>query len=158
MCPNRRGVSLTSPLIYVSRNAVHPQGICSVRKVKYCSRTKETSLRPSAGNYNKGDPPSSTVRCAQVSGYEPPNNETKRAIPLGAVLPVASHATHSSILAARAPSSSVPSAITLSTPDSSGRFDTIWSSTGTIFAASVDSTFDAAEILRNWRGFAPVAL
>jgi hypothetical protein len=51
----------------------------------------------------------------------------KRAIypsPRGAVLSVASYTTHSSILVARAPSLSVPSAITLPTPTAPGTLQT----------------------------------
>jgi hypothetical protein len=48
-------------------NAIHPQGICGLRN------TKETSLRPSASRLQlQRNPPTWAVRCAQVSGYEPP--------------------------------------------------------------------------------------
>jgi hypothetical protein len=52
-------------------NAIHPQGICGLGK------TKETIAGPRPVYYYIRNPPPSAVRCAQVSGYEPPLQESE---------------------------------------------------------------------------------
>jgi hypothetical protein len=58
--------------LFISRDsAIHPKGICGLGKTN--------EMRPVAGPrpdyHNKVNPPPSAVRCAQVSGYEPPLQE-----------------------------------------------------------------------------------
>jgi hypothetical protein len=53
-------------------NAIHPKGICGLGKTKEMGPV----ACPRPVYRNKGDPPPSAVRCAQVSGYEPPLQES----------------------------------------------------------------------------------
>jgi hypothetical protein len=53
-------------------SAIYPEGICGLGKTKEMGPV--SGPRPVYGN--KGNPPPSAVRCAQVSGCEPPSQES----------------------------------------------------------------------------------
>jgi hypothetical protein len=55
--------------LFISRdNAIHPKGICGLGK----TNEMKPVAGPRPGYHNKVNPSPSAVRCAQVSGYEPP--------------------------------------------------------------------------------------
>jgi hypothetical protein len=85
--------------------------------------TNKRNQYPAPGRYTQTKEILRPRRCAVRMSRGPPNKRKQsQPSPRRATLSVASHATHSSILAARAPSSSVQSAITLPTPDNSRNF------------------------------------
>jgi hypothetical protein len=61
--------------LFISRdNAIHPKGICGLGK----TNEMRPVAGPRPGYHNKVNPPPSAVRCAQVSGYEPPLQKNVR--------------------------------------------------------------------------------